>query len=264
MSKPIDTLSAHDHIDLQHAHALLENPSIAAKLSNVIGAPVEQSMKMLPDKWSQRIHSVTAISIDKALDVAVESIPKRPQRMLPHKFYTGAAISIGAASGFIGLPALAFELPLSTTLLLRAIADVALQEGESLDDLESRLACMEVFALGGISPDDDAAETGYYGTRLALSMSLNQAVQYISTHGLSQRGAPVLVNFVSAVASRFGVAISQKTALQLLPVAGALGGATINGLFMEHFKNMAHGHFTLRRLERKYGEALVQKEYLIL
>lgn len=261
MTTSLSTFSESDFKDLQRAHEILENPSIAAKLANLVGSPIEQSMNILPTDWYERIHQVTALSIEKALRVAVDSLPNKRARNLPHRFYTSTAMGVGAIGGFMGLPALAIELPLSTTLLLRAIADVAQQEGEELNDMDSRMACMEVFALGGISSEDDAAETGYYGARIALAMTFSHASQYIAAHGLSHHGAPALVSLMSAVTTRFGAAVSQKTALQVLPVAGAIGGAAINGLFMGHFKSMAHGHFTLRRLERKYGETHVRSEY---
>jgi len=261
MSIVISTLSKPDLSDLQKAHEVLENPSIAAKLANLVGSPIEQGIKILPEGWYQRIHQATTLSVEKTLDIAVQSLPKNRDRALPHKFYTGTAIGVGALSGLMGLPALLVELPISTALLLRAIADIAHQEGEQLDDIESRLACMEVFALGGISKEDNAAETGYYGVRIALATTFSQAAQYIAVHGVSQKGAPILVSMVSAITARFGAGISQKAALQFLPIAGAVGGASINGLFMEHFKSMAHGHFTLRRLERKYGKDMIYDEY---
>jgi hypothetical protein len=42
---------------------------------------------------------------------------------------------------------------------------------------------------------------------------------------------------------------------------GALGGATVNVLFMNHFQRVAHGHFAVRRLERLYGATAVQRRY---
>jgi len=35
----------------------------------------------------------------------------------------------------------------------------------------------------------------------------------------------------------------------------------INLIFIKHFQAAARGHFTVRRLERKYGGELVKKEY---
>ena len=38
------------------------------------------------------------------------------------------------------------------------------------------------------------------------------------------------------------------------------GGAAINVLFIDHFQNMARGHFTVRRLERAFGEVVRQTQ----
>jgi hypothetical protein len=50
-------------------------------------------------------------------------------------------------------------------------------------------------------------------------------------------------------------------AAQALPVIGALGGAAVNYAFIEHFQDIARGHFTVRRLERIYGKEKVRSEY---
>jgi hypothetical protein len=55
--------------------------------------------------------------------------------------------------------------------------------------------------------------------------------------------------------------VTQKVAAQALPVIGALGGAAVNYAFMEHFQDVARGHFTVRRLERTYGKEFVRSEY---
>jgi hypothetical protein len=35
----------------------------------------------------------------------------------------------------------------------------------------------------------------------------------------------------------------------------------VNGLFADHFQGKARGHFIVRRLERKYGAAVVRDCY---
>jgi hypothetical protein len=52
-----------------------------------------------------------------------------------------------------------------------------------------------------------------------------------------------------------------EVAAQSLPVIGALGGAAVNYIFIEHFQAVALGHFTVRRLERAYGKNFIQAEY---
>ena len=75
------------------------------------------------------------------------------------------------------------------------------------------------------------------------------------------RRPPVLVKLASKIAARFGVVLSQKFAAQAIPILGAMGGAAVNLAFLQHFQQIAEGHFTVRRLERAYGSALVRAEY---
>jgi len=45
---------------------------------------------------------------------------------------------------------------------------------------------------------------------------------------------------------------------------GAAGGALVNTLFIDHFQNMARGHFIVRRLEKEYGADVVERAYASL
>ena len=72
------------------------------------------------------------------------------------------------------------------------------------------------------------------------------------------QGRP-LVMLMSEAAAASGVRISQKLALQAVPLIGAAGGALVNGAFMAHYEGLARAHFTIRRLERTYGEAMIRE-----
>jgi len=65
-----------------------------------------------------------------------------------------------------GLP---IELPVSTAIMLRSIADIARSEGEDLDDIDTKLSSMSVLALGARSRKDDNADIGYFAVRAALA-----------------------------------------------------------------------------------------------
>jgi hypothetical protein len=118
-----------------------------------------------------------------------------------------------------------------------------------------------VLGLGGRSKSDDAAEVGYFAAREAMSRAVGSAAAHIAKHGLAREGAPALVRLITLVAERYSINISEKAAAQLVPIAGALGGAAINTIFIDHFQDMARGHFAVRRLERKYGAEEVQEKY---
>ena len=94
-----------------------------------------------------------------------------------------------------------------------------------------------------------------------LAKTVTEAARFIAERGVVKEGGPVLLRFITQVASRFGLVVTQKVAAQALPVIGALGGAAVNYAFMEHFQDVARGHFTVRRLERTYGKELVRSEY---
>jgi len=254
-------LSQHDLDDLTKAKLLLENPGLAAKLTSLFAAPIERGLGMLPDKWMKVVQIATRKSLEQALKIAIKTM-NRPELSQSSEMKHKLAVAIsGATGGAFGLLSLTIELPISTTIMLRSIAAIARNEGENLNSLETMLNCLQVFALGGRSAQDDAAETGYYGIRAALSKAVSDAARYIAERGLSDKSAPVLIRFIMSIASRFGIVVSEKIAAMAIPAVGAVGGAMINTIFIDHFQKMAKGHFVIRRLERKYGASVIKTEY---
>lgn len=257
------TLGRDDEDDLRYAKDLLEHPGLAARVAGALGKPIEKSLGILPAGAGEIVAAATRKSLDAAVAFAVSSLGERRRDSFDwgHKL---AVAATGAAGGMLGLPALAVELPVSTTIMLRSIADIARSEGEPIRAPESKLACIEVFALGGRLAGDDATESAYFAVRLALAKSLTEAAQHLAGRGVTGTAVPGMVRFVSQVAVRFGVPVSEKLVAQSLPVIGAAGGALLNTLFIDHFQDMARGHFIVRRLERKHGREAVRVAYLRL
>ncbi len=256
------TLSREDLADLKRAKAILENPGIAARFSSMLGSPVEAGMKMLPRRWQKSVHAATEAALMKALDVAVRTLGQaRPARSSDKLHKLGAAAS-GALGGAFGIAAIGIELPVSTTLILRSIADIAAAEGEDPRHIDTKLACITVFALGSTKDArDNSAESAYFAARSALATAVTEASKYLAEKGLSKSGAPALVRLVALVASRFGIVVSQKAAAQMIPIIGAAGGAMINTIFIGHYQDMARGHFIVRRLEKIHGAQPVRTAY---
>jgi len=251
--------------ELKRAKLLLENPSLAARLSSMLGSPLERGMAMLPARFQSTVQKASEAAMMKALDVAVTSIGSETSRNSnltrdrAHKF---AAATSGAVGGAFGLFALSVELPISTTIMLRSVADIAKSEGENIRHIETRLACLTVFAMGGRTASDDAAESGYFAARVAMAGAVSEASKFLAEKGMSKAGAPALIRLTSLIASRFGIVVSEKAAAQAIPILGAASGALINTLFIEHFQNMARGHFIVRRLEKIHGAEPVRLAYL--
>jgi EcsC protein family len=198
-------------------------------------------------------------ALERTLGVALFSLRNR-RFTGGRKLHSGLACTSGAIGGAFGIAALAVELPVSTTIMLRAIAAIARAEGEDLADPRTGLACLEVFALGG-PPDEKGVEADYFAVRAMLARGLVEVADFALDKGAIREGAPFLVRFLTQIASRFGVVVSQKIAAQAVAVVGAVGGAAVNLAFVEHFQDIARGHFTVRRLERVYGADIVRAEY---
>lgn len=254
-------ISELDKKELQVAKNLLENPGLAAKITNFFGGSIEKGFKLLPGSWNENIGDITQAALTKAADAAIftmKDIPGEESSNAWHK--AGVAVS-GGVGGFFGVSAIAVELPVSTTIMLRSIADIARSEGESISAIKTKLACLEVFALGGESKSDDGVNTGYMAVRAALAKSVSEAAEFIAEKGLAEKSAPVIVKLIANIANRFGVQVTQKMAAQAVPAIGAAGGIIINTLFIDHFQDMARGHFIVRKLERVYDEQTIRIVY---
>ena len=247
--------------ELRTAKLLLDHPGLAARISNLVGTPIERGFVMLPKSWNQMVNDATRKSLETALDVAVWTLdtgqPGTPSNWW-HKLAVGTT---GAAGGAFGLPALTIELPVSTTIMLRSIADIARSQSEDLKSPDTKLQCIQVLGLGGTSKSDDGADTGYFAARAAMAKAVSDAAAYLARNSVVHKGAPAIVQLITKIASRFSIVVSQKAAAQAVPVVGALGGAVINTLFMDHFQDMGRGHFIVRRLERMHGAGAIERIY---
>ncbi len=253
--------------DLRTAVDLLENPGFGAKVAGFVGRPIEKAIARLPDKATKAIVSATHKAIQGALTLSLKTFAHHDPssgKETPEAsnwWHLAATATTGAVGGAFGVLALTIELPISTTIIMRSIADVARSEGADLHDIQIQLECVQVLALGGDSSSDDGAEIGYFVAREAMSKALSEAATHIAQNGLKKGSAPAIVRLITGIAQRYSINVTEKAASQLVPVVGAIGGALINTVFIDHFQNMARGHFIVRRLEKKYGQRIVRLKY---
>lgn len=254
---------SYEHLEqLRRAYAQLEDPGWLPKATSRLGQVVSSPLERLPASVQSALNTATQRSIRGALDLALRTVnldEVAPARKGLDKTLTGLT---GAAGGALGISGLAAELPVTTTLMLRAIATIAREHGEDLNQLETRLACIQVFAFGAPGEEDDNAESGYFTIRASLAQGVSEALKQATSNAAMSGSSPILVRLIKQVASRFGIVVSQKAAVQLVPVLGALGGSAINIAFTHHYQTVADGHFCIRRLERIYGVEAVRAAYL--
>jgi hypothetical protein len=253
-------LSGDELEELERARSLLESGGLVVRVAAAVGRPLEAGLARLPTRARQSVQGVTRVALERALGLALETLRRRSRRS-SERLHKAAAAASGAAGGFFGLGGLAVELPVTTVVMLRSIAQIARDEGQDITLPETRLACLEVFALGAGGEREDAAETGYYAVRATLSRALSEAARHVARHGVSRKGAPALVRVVTAIAARFGIVVEQKVALASVPLLGAVTASLVNTVFIDHFQKRARGHFRVRRLEAEHGHDVVRAAY---
>ena len=253
--------------DLSHAVKLLENPSLGAQIADVIGTPIEKAIALLPATANEMIASAAQKAILGSIQLATKTMKSHspggdaPAPESSDWWHIGAIALSGFGGGFFGLPALIVELPVSTTIIMRSIADVARSEGANLNRLDTRLDCVQVLALGGKNSSDDGAEIGYFVAREAMAKAVSNAAAHIVKNGMVKEEAPALVKMIIQIAERYSITVTEKAAAQLMPILGGIGGALINTIFISHFQDIARGHFTVKRLESEVGAKEVKERY---
>jgi len=246
VAQPAGPFSAEDEAALRAAVRQLQasrglvirGADLMAGLMGSAAALGWRRLRMSPEMGA-KLRGIAEVALRRAFDVAVLGVESggwtgsaRQGRMI--------AATSGALGGFIGLAGFLPDATVTTLLVMRSIAAIAQEEGEDMSDPMARQACLEVFAFGSPSLDGaDENEAGYWGARMVM------------------QGRPIVM-ILSEVAGRYGIRISEKFAMQAVPVVGAVGGAVINTVFLNHYRNLARVHFTIRRLERRYGGADVR------
>ena len=194
----------------------------------------EYGAKVLGEGWEDKICGLAEEALWRGHDLATIGMDATGEGESWSWFNKAVASATGAVGGFFGLPGLALDIPVSTLLIMRSIAEIARANGEDIASDEGKRACLEVMAFGGPGDEDDAAEVGYWGARIGFAhLTIEVAVK--------------------RAAAQLGVALSEKALAQIVPFAGALAGTGLNYAFMDFYQQMARVHFTIRALERKYG-----------
>lgn len=287
--QPLPAILTDDLEFLEQAAAYLERPSFLMRVANMLGKPIESIGHVLPSPVRNAAGDVVDYALRQALEAALLTLRKPGANQIAGPIeldrlekdrwgrlkHNMAAGLTGAVAGSFGLPALALELPITTTIMMRDIAGVALSCGEDPTDESVKLQCLAVFSLGGGEAIQDgpqkkksSLDSTYYASRMALSNVIREASVYaarVSTdqlaRDLASGASPALVRLIAEVAKRFNLVVSEKLLAQAVPAIGAAGGALVNVAFNAHFDRVARYHFGIRALERKYSLEAVQAAY---
>jgi hypothetical protein len=208
---------------------------VGSALNQMGGRAAGLALKALGERGEAKIQEIVHDILWRAYGAATAGLDPASEREPWDWLHKTIVSASGAAAGIIGLPGLGFDLPITTGMIIRSLAEIARAHGEDIGSDECRRACLEVLVIGGPETEDDEIEIGYWSTRAAL-------------------GQVGIQNLVSQAAKRFGIALSHKVSAQLVPAIGALAGGSLNYIFMDYYQQMARVHFAIREIERRSGD----------
>lgn len=225
---------------------------VLVRLADLMGGVMGRSVRLgartigLAPDLQDKVKGVAGAAIAQAFDLAVIRMGDTGHGAASRPDVTRAVVMMsGAVGGFLGLGGFLPDVAVTTLTIMRSIARIAQEEGEDLSEDETRQACLEVFALTPGTTEKGESDFGYYSARLLM------------------QGRPVVM-LITEIAGKYGLSISQKLAVQAVPVVGAIGGAALNAAFLRHYQDIARAHFTVRRLERLYGAQNIHDAWISL
>ena len=254
-------MRAEDLDELQKAVGLLESQGFVRLLNNVAGTPTDKALAFVPRRLKNKIDKIVSGAVRQGLHLAVTSLDAKDAGPPKNRMSTLVSGLTGGLSGFFGAGGLAAELPVTTTLILRSIADIARSQGEDLSSAPAHLACMEVLALGAPA-EEKQTQSSYFLARDGFSAFSGNAAKALSDRGADAGKSPEVNGFLGEIGSKFAVVVWQRAAVSSIPVIGALGGTAANAVFTKYFQDLATGHFIVRKLERAYGKDIVRAHYM--
>ena len=224
---------------LARRHAKAEN--LGLQLLNAIGGSAGALLERLPVEIRDRMDGAAAEALRVSMEAAHTS--RKVVSGQPGWLNVAVTTAMGAAGGLGGLPTAMAELPLTTTILLRAIQDVAEEHGFDPAEDGVKFDCIQVFAAAGPLDPGENPDLAFLSTRVAVTGTTVQAL-------------------IARVAPRLATVLGQKLAAQTVPVLGAAAGAVTNYAYTSYYQQMAHVHFGLRRLaveaDRDHAELVAE------
>lgn len=205
---------------------------VGMQVVGLLGTQAEGLLDKLPNAARQSLDGATVKALELSFTAAAASRASLPDT--GNWLTRAVTMTTGAAGGFGGLPSALAELPVTTTVILRAIQGIAVEHGFDPAHEDTRADCLRVFAAAGPISEDDNIDLSFLTLRTTVTGATMQVL-------------------LAAVAPRLAVTLGKKLALQTVPVLGAVTGAAINYAFTSYYQDIAHVQFGLRKLAEETG-----------
>jgi uncharacterized protein (DUF697 family) len=150
-----------------------------------------------------------------------------------HRHAVGYAVVEGGATGAAGLPGIAADIPAVIAIALRTIRGIGTCYGYPAESDGEREFAFGILSAAGANSLEEKASALLFLRELQVTV-LNQSFKTIGEkaagHSLSREAAIITIR---KLARKLGVNLTKRKMLQVIPVAGAMIGAAVNGVFID-------------------------------
>lgn len=226
----------------QLAQRYLGARGVGMQVIGMIGGQADGLIDRLPGPARSGLETATLQALEFSFSAASASRNGLPDT---GQWLTRAmTVATGAAGGLGGTPTALAELPVTTTVILRAIQGIAAEYGFDPGQPDTKADCLRVFAAAGPLEEDDGTDLSFLTLRATITGATIQGL-------------------MSKIAPQLAVTLGRKLAAQTVPVLGAVSGAAINYAFTSYYQEIAHVQFGLRKLaeEAGYDRAALVSEF---
>jgi hypothetical protein len=160
----------------------------------------------------------------------------------------------GGATGALGLPGLAADIPALFTVCMRLIQQIATCYGYNISDENERDYILQILQAGSTS--DVKAKTEFV---IALKQ-VEQILLKVSWKKMNEALARKEMSRLSAIAAmkkfaeRLGIQVTKRKALQMVPIVGGVVGASFNATFVNDVGRAAYMSYRRRWLAERSPE----------
>jgi uncharacterized protein (DUF697 family) len=150
-----------------------------------------------------------------------------------HNWAIGLGSAEGGATGAVGLPGIAADIPAIIVLALRTIHKIGACYGFEVKTERDKEFVYGIMATSGAS--DIAEKVSALGTLRAIEVAITRETwkamaQKAATNQMSREAGVI---GVKNLAKQLGVNLTKRKALQAIPAIGALVGASVNGWYIK-------------------------------
>jgi len=243
-------------------------PGFLANVGDVMLWPAQKAAEMLiPDVLHEQVANAIEIFFSgadwtarKSFDPSEvrERVGKRPKNWEDElkkadeaaahywNWNVGYGVAEGGTTGALGLPGLVADIPALFTIALRLIQQIGTCYGYDVDDEKEREYILHILRTG--STGDIKSKMGFViGLKqleqILLKVAWKEMSAALASKQISKQAALAAVR---QFAKSLGIQITKRKALQMVPVVGALVGASFNGTFINDVGRAAYMNYRRR------------------